>query len=297
MARRVNIDEDGYQTVRRPRPRTFGQYMPEIFAVDAGKPYMKKIFPEDAGNSGDCITKELAVDAGEPYMKKISPEGAGKSGDCITKELSKKRFFGDSCFKKLCDHRSCKEKSRSSVKEICSVERVTKNLKGEVNEVTPGWERDRVQIDSGAIDTVAPKDVARAFEMKETMMSKRGIGFVAANGSSIKNYGEKKIVGYTDDGESVSMRGQCADVKKVLCSVHKMNLGGNVVVLDGAKSYMQHKESGQKTRINYEEGQYVMYLWLPAKEEEVQKETEKVLKGNRFAILAAESEQVFSRRV
>ena len=40
-----------------------------------------------------------------------------------------------------------------------------------------------------------------------------------------------------------------------------------------------------------------MYLWLPSKAEEVQKEAEKVLKGNRFAILAAESEQVFSRRV
>ena len=74
--------------------------------------------------------------------------------------------------------------------------------------------------------------------MRETEMSRRGIGFVAANGSGIKSYGEKKIVGYTDNGEAVSMRVQCADVKKVLCSVHKKNLGGNVVVLDGEKSYM-----------------------------------------------------------
>ena len=76
-----------------------------------------------------------------------------------------------------------------------------------------------------------------------------------------------------------------------------MNLGGNDAALDCGKSHMQHKESGQKTRINYEDGQYVMCLWLPAKEEEVQKETEKALKGNRFAILAADSDQVFSRRV
>jgi hypothetical protein len=34
----VNIDEDGYEMVRKPRPRTLGQYMPEIFAVDAEKP-------------------------------------------------------------------------------------------------------------------------------------------------------------------------------------------------------------------------------------------------------------------
>ena len=101
-----------------------------------------------------------------------------------------------------------------------------KKGKGEVNEVRvlPGSEREREQIDSGAIDAVGPKEIAKAFEMKETEMSKRGVGSVAASGISIENYGEKKIVGYTDDGESVSMRIQCADVKKVLCSVHKMNL-------------------------------------------------------------------------
>jgi hypothetical protein len=84
------------------------------------------------------------------------------------------------------------------------------------------------------------------------------VGYVAAYGSSIANYGEKRIVGYTDAGEGVSMKIQCADVKKVLGSVHKMNMGGNVVVLDGRRSYMQNKETGQKTRIEYESGQYVM---------------------------------------
>ena len=59
---------------------------------------------------------------------------------------------------------------------------------------------------------------------------------------------------------------------------------------------MQNKETGQKTRISYEEGQYVVFMWLPSKEEEVQEETEKVLKGNPFAILATENDQVFSRR-
>ena len=33
----INIDEDGYETVRRPRQRTLGQYMPEIFAVEFEK--------------------------------------------------------------------------------------------------------------------------------------------------------------------------------------------------------------------------------------------------------------------
>jgi hypothetical protein len=181
------------------------------------------------------------------------------------------------------------------------VERDFQGLKGEVNEIrpTPVWEKIRVQIDSGAIDTVGPKEIARAFEMKETLMSKRGIGFIAANGSNIKNYGEKKIVGYTDDGEGVSLRIQCADVKKVLGSAHKMNLGGNVVVLDGERSYMQNKETGKKTRINYENGQYVMHVWVPAKETMIKEESDKVLKGNKFATLATEHEEErgFTRQV
>ncbi len=80
---------------------------------------------------------------------------------------------------------------------INSVERDARINRGEVNEVreTPGWERIRVQADSGAIDAATPKEIAKAFEMKETIMSRRGIGFPAANGSGIKKYGEKKIVG------------------------------------------------------------------------------------------------------
>ncbi len=62
------------------------------------------------------------------------------------------------------------------------------------------------------------------------------------------------IVGYTDDGGNVSMRVRCADVKKVLRSVLEVNLGGNVVVLDGGESYTQSNENGQKTRIKYGEG-------------------------------------------
>ena len=97
-------------------------------------------------------------------------------------------------------------------------------------------------------------------------------------------------MGYTDEGESISMKVQRADVKKALCSVLKMNLGGNVVVLDGERSYVQNKETNKKTRINYEQRQYVTYVWVPVKEGEVVKETERSLKGNRFAILATGSE-------
>ncbi len=67
--------------------------------------------------------------------------------------------------------------------------------------------------------------IAKAFET-ETAVSKRGVRFVTASGSGIENYGEKKIIGHTEDGEGVTVRTQSADAKKVLGSVRKMNMGG-----------------------------------------------------------------------
>ncbi len=64
-----------------------------------------------------------------------------------------------------------------------------------------------------------PEGDAKAFEMEETEMSSRCIVYAAANGSNLKNYGAKKVVGCADDGERASMRAQSTDVEKVLCSV------------------------------------------------------------------------------
>ncbi len=125
-----------------------------------------------------------------------------------------------------------------------------------------------------ATGAVGPKDIAKALDMKDTGMSRRGVGHVAANGTTIRNYGEKKIVGYTDDGGGVSLSMPCADVKKVLGSVHKMNMGGNVVVLDVEKTTCNTRIQARKRGIKYEGGQYVMRMRAPPKENEVREESE-----------------------
>ena len=97
--------------------------------------------------------------------------------------------------------------------EICSTDRP-----GEVCAVSEvkGWEKVRVQVDSGPVDAVGPKEIAEAPTIKENAMWKKGLGYVAANGSKIRNYGEKRSVGYTESGDGVSTKVQCADVEKVL---------------------------------------------------------------------------------
>jgi hypothetical protein len=175
---------------------------------------------------------------------------------------------------------------------VYSLEREGKPV--EINQVGSfkGWEKVAVQVDSGAVDSVAPPGIAEAFNTMKTKLSEAGVGFVAANGSRIANFGEKQVVGWTDEGDAVSMRMTVADVHKVLGSVHRMNLGGNKVVLNGERSYMEGK-NGKRTKIHYKDGQFIMYLWVPSVKGQVNKvEGEKGLKvQNRFAILATGAEE------
>ena len=63
-----------------------------------------------------------------------------------------------------------------------------------------------------------------------------------------------------------------------------------MVVLAGNRSYMVNKKTHQKTRIRYEDGQYVFYIWAPGKKKEVPDAERKVLKDNRYSILAADDD-------
>ena len=127
-----------------------------------------------------------------------------------------------------------------------------------------GWEKIRVHIDSGAIDTVGPKSVGRAFAIKETKALKSGTNHVAANGSVIKNHDERIIKAETENGLRVSMPMQVADVKRVLMSTHKMNDTGLNVVFDGENSFFVEKSSGKPTPTKYENGRYFFDIWTPA---------------------------------
>ncbi len=49
----------------------------------------------------------------------------------------------------------------------------------------------RAQIDSGAVDTVGPKEVARAFKIKGTVLSKKGLGHVAAIDRKLRTTGRR----------------------------------------------------------------------------------------------------------
>ena len=51
-----------------------------------------------------------------------------------------------------------------------------------------GWGRIVVQVGSGALDTVTPKETALGIMLRETQASNNGIRYTAANGAKFRNY-------------------------------------------------------------------------------------------------------------
>jgi hypothetical protein len=61
---------------------------------------------------------------------------------------------------------------------------------------------------------------------------------------------------------------------------------------------LESRKSGKRTPIKYENGQYVLYLWVPAVGTSSEKIEKTQREGSRYAILAAEQEQAgFPRQV
>ena len=54
-----------------------------------------------------------------------------------------------------------------------------------VEQFKGSWERVPVTVDSGAIDSVIPKRIAKGVPIRQTEASRRGLKYRAANGTSI----------------------------------------------------------------------------------------------------------------
>ena len=140
---------------------------------------------------------------------------------------------------------------------------------------------------------MAPKSTARHIGIKETQASKNGIKYIAANGSTISNEGEKRIYGVTDDGVGLDMTWQVADVKKPLASIGRMcdagnvaiftDKGGYIVAKDGFKEELSslRRKTGDKLRLKRDKGVYSFSVWVQRP----------MQTGNRFEALSCEHDE------
>ena len=125
-----------------------------------------------------------------------------------------------------------------------------------------------VTLDSGAYNTVGPPKVGTYFPVKPTSASQSGRHYSAANGSVIRNYGQRIIRGRSEEGAEVTMPIQVADVGKVLGSAREFLDTGNRIVLDRDEagnpcSYMEHKATGHRTAVKEKRGMFQFEIRVP----------------------------------
>ena len=98
-----------------------------------------------------------------------------------------------------------------------------------------------VTADSGAVDTVIPKTVATDIAIQPTKAANMGLHYRAANGTQIDNSGQKKIKGFTNEGDKTFMTMQVAAVKKPLGPIGRICEAHNKAVFDEEGSYTEDK--------------------------------------------------------
>ena len=156
-----------------------------------------------------------------------------------------------------------KRGSSAANQTIASVEKNSTQNIGAVSKVDRGWERVSVKVDSGAVDTVMPLRVATHIEVRETEASRSGPGFKAANGTTIKHHGVRKLHGVNDNFQTIGMTAQVADVNTTLASVNKMLQAGNRVHFETGNCYIEHVRTGKRTTINERNGAFEIGIGVP----------------------------------
>ena len=116
--------------------------------------------------------------------------------------------------------------------------------------------------DSGAGDTVGPEDEFPDYPTEESPGSKRGLHYVAAGGTKIKNTGQKRVLILTKEKQLRWVTVQIAKVKKTLASVSKSNDHGFDVVYKKAGSFIENEKTKERTALRRERGVFVLDAWV-----------------------------------
>ena len=113
-------------------------------------------------------------------------------------------------------------------------------------------------MDSGAADHAIPRGWITFIAIVESLVSRMGVTYVAANGSTINNEGEQRVPFMTREGSWMEIIFQVARVNKPLLSVSKLIDDDIRVMFDKEGSYLYNKRTDDIVRIKRERGVFVL---------------------------------------
>ena len=143
------------------------------------------------------------------------------------------------------------------------------NILGEArsNEInsadTTGWTEIEVTVDSGACDTVMPKDECSHIDVVSSEKSRKGFHYEVADGNEIPKVGERQCVAMTENSNTAKrIDFQVAAVHKSLLSITKCADMGFDCVLGKLGGYLVDQVTGERIPIRRKGNLYVMRMWV-----------------------------------
>ena len=124
-----------------------------------------------------------------------------------------------------------------------------------------------IAIDSGAAETVIPHTLILHHPIRATKKSLAGVTYASATNEPIPNLGEQQLPLVTQERSLRLMTFQAAPVAKLLGSVRKICAARHRVVFDDEGSYIQNKDTGEINWLREENGNYMLDVWVPARED------------------------------
>ena len=118
-------------------------------------------------------------------------------------------------------------------------------------------------MDSGAAESVCPREMAPQFEVKDTLASRAKVFYTAASGGQIMNIGESNIPVCLENGARTIATFQVCDVSRPLMSVSRLCEMGNRVLFGANGGVIMNLATGQVTPFQKEDGVYVFEMWIP----------------------------------
>ena len=141
-----------------------------------------------------------------------------------------------------------------SINAVNAMNPVTTGVKSQIMR-TDGYDTTRVRagLDSGAAESVCPKDFAVDYPTRPTKESESGRKFRVANGNTIDDEGQVRPVVYTDKGVIRELALTKCDVHKVLLSAGKIVRKGDIVHLELNNSYILSPSTGEKIDVQLDD--------------------------------------------
>ena len=137
---------------------------------------------------------------------------------------------------------------------------VTINSVTERNDRTRSGKELLAFVDSSAVDNVLPKSVCTVYPLEATSKSQSGVGFMGANGSHIKHYGQRRFRVKTSAGSNMNTTWEVAYVRKSLISASRLLVRGHKLVLEKPRIQCKNGDTIPPERTG---SLFAVRLWIP----------------------------------